>query len=461
MPVSRNASCPCGSGKKYKHCHGAADSEPGEASAVNPATAAQLSAAGDALNRGNLQRADLICRQLLEQVPGDPIANLLLGHVALRIGRPDLAVAHYEQTWSQSPRHPEAGAALARATAALEQMRGRTPGTAAQPHSAALAPAAQSRRFLVVKAWGCGFWSDVDHVAGQLLLAEMTGRIPVIHWGRNSLFSAPQTANAFELYFLPVSELTLDDVARDARTFFPSKWGRDNLLTENLDKWEGAGSRISGLYGLARDEDVIVSDFHTALFSLIPWIDRRSEYFGMTMEQIYRRIFATRLRLQPRLDEATDRFWNQTMADGQWLAVHVRGSDKALEVGGLADINASYYPRVDQFLEANPGLSIFLLTDSEYSLRDFKQRYGARLLHSDCTRTATTQGIHYAGHSGQRLAQEVILDTSLAARCEFFIGNGASNVSTTVGHLKNWAADRYVLLGPSLLSDLTRIMYLH
>ncbi|MHA1573581.1 MAG: SEC-C metal-binding domain-containing protein [Alphaproteobacteria bacterium] len=23
--VSRNASCPCGSGKKYKHCHGARD----------------------------------------------------------------------------------------------------------------------------------------------------------------------------------------------------------------------------------------------------------------------------------------------------------------------------------------------------------------------------------------------------------------------------------------------------
>jgi len=23
LPVSRNAPCPCGSGKKYKHCHGA------------------------------------------------------------------------------------------------------------------------------------------------------------------------------------------------------------------------------------------------------------------------------------------------------------------------------------------------------------------------------------------------------------------------------------------------------
>jgi preprotein translocase subunit SecA len=22
LPVSRNAPCPCGSGKKYKHCHG-------------------------------------------------------------------------------------------------------------------------------------------------------------------------------------------------------------------------------------------------------------------------------------------------------------------------------------------------------------------------------------------------------------------------------------------------------
>ncbi len=39
-----------------------------------------------------------------------------------------------------------------------------------------------SDRFLLIKSWGCGFWSDVDHVMGQLLVAEITNRIPVIYW---------------------------------------------------------------------------------------------------------------------------------------------------------------------------------------------------------------------------------------------------------------------------------------
>src|SRR5688572_25362986 len=34
---SRNAPCPCGSGRKYKHCHGAAANEPNLASSFPPA----------------------------------------------------------------------------------------------------------------------------------------------------------------------------------------------------------------------------------------------------------------------------------------------------------------------------------------------------------------------------------------------------------------------------------------
>ena len=45
------------------------------------------------------------------------------------------------------------------------------------------------QRFLLIKAWGFGFWSDVLHVLGGLMLAELTRRQPVVFWGSNSLYS--------------------------------------------------------------------------------------------------------------------------------------------------------------------------------------------------------------------------------------------------------------------------------
>ena len=40
-------------------------------------------------------------------------------------------------------------------------------------------------RYIVAREWGFGFWSDMGHILSVLLIAEITGRIPVIHWGNN------------------------------------------------------------------------------------------------------------------------------------------------------------------------------------------------------------------------------------------------------------------------------------
>jgi hypothetical protein len=74
----------------------------------------------------------------------------------------------------------------------------------------------ESNRFLLIKAWGCGFWSDVSHVAGQLLIAELTDRIPVIFWGTGSLYASenPLVKDAFIMYFLPVSNYSVYDSSR-------------------------------------------------------------------------------------------------------------------------------------------------------------------------------------------------------------------------------------------------------
>lgn len=76
-------------------------------------------------------------------------------------------------------------------------------------------------RFLLIKSWGCGFWSDVDHVMGQLLAAELTNRIPIVYWGPNSLYAGSFQSNAFELYFEPVSNYSIHDIAWAGYTYYP------------------------------------------------------------------------------------------------------------------------------------------------------------------------------------------------------------------------------------------------
>lgn len=57
--------------------------------------------------------------------------------------------------------------------------------------------------FFTIKAWGNRFWSDVSHFEGQLLIAELTNRIPIIYWGVDSVYASekPIIKDAFTMYF--------------------------------------------------------------------------------------------------------------------------------------------------------------------------------------------------------------------------------------------------------------------
>ena len=366
-----------------------------------------LSRAQGALTRGNLQLADMLCRQALASQPDDAQALVLQREVQAAVGP-------------------------------VQQHRG-------FPHT------------LLIKAWGYGFWSDLDHVLGSLLLAELTGRTPIVYWGSNSLFRSPDTDNAFEHYFRPVSPFTLDDLHTllpdDARVY-PAKWRRDNLRQEELLKWEGPGSRLSGMYLLHRDEELVVSDYHSKVNDLMRWIPPGSPWHGLNRHQIYRALVRKYLHLQPHMLQKLDALWQQHLASDQWLAVHVRGTDKVLEMNQLDALNQAYHGSIDKILSVNGHLRIFLLTDSQDVLADFQNRWKDRVFYLDCQRGQGIQGVHLEGHPGLTMGEQVLTDCYLAARCDMFLGNGASNVSTGIRHLKDWPAGSYFLLGQDFLGQI-------
>lgn len=303
-------------------------------------------------------------------------------------------------------------------------------------------------RFLVIKAWGYGFWSEGHHLAGQLLLAELTHRTPVILWGTNCLFRREGDVDASGHFFEGLSAAKLEDLPRSG-SLFPPKWTWDNLLEEDRCKWEGEHSRMAAQYLFARPEQVVVSDFYSTIASIRPWIGPSSRHFGKSDDEIYAEIFQSRLRPAAAIASRAEAFFEQRMRSRSWIGVHVRGSDKVLESPSLPRTNAAYFGIIDRIRGEHPGLGVLLLTDSLAAVEEYRGRYGQDLLFAEAIRAGGQVGVHLAGHDGVALGEEVFIDTLLALKCDFFLGNQTSNVSLAVASLRDWPEGRLQLLGES------------
>ena len=134
----------------------------------------------------------------MDITPGHPVALNILGINASLLGSHGAAISYSEQAYATDRTFEPARRNLAKA-------RGKSASTSCSHPGARNEP-----RFLLIKARGYGFWSDVSHVLGALLLAVMTGRIPVTYWGYNSRFTEGSGRDAFELYFKPVSEFAIE-----------------------------------------------------------------------------------------------------------------------------------------------------------------------------------------------------------------------------------------------------------
>jgi hypothetical protein len=296
-------------------------------------------------------------------------------------------------------------------------------------------------RFMLIKAWGCGFWSDVDHVMGQLLVAEITDRIPIVYWGTNSLYSDSLQTNAFDLYFEPVSGYTVHDVTKKNYTYYPPIWNADNVLVEDLDKVAWTYRNLGDM--MESSANVLVSDVHYFIRPIIPFIPMKHWAYGMTAHRIYRCLFDKYIRLKPDIEAEIQDFYDKNLKDGgPSLGVHIRGSDKVREVESLAYLNKRYHTAIKRCMDRFGIGKILLITDCDDILNEFLERYGSKVIFTDCRRGVAneTRNAPHLQEYGirRRKGIEIIKDTYLASKCDFFIGNGYSNVSYTVKRLKDW-----------------------
>ena len=56
-------------------------------------------------------------------------------------------------------------------------------------------------KFMLIREIGMGLWNEIHHVLTQLIIAEIMHRVPVIYWGKGSLYAPADGSNAFEQFF--------------------------------------------------------------------------------------------------------------------------------------------------------------------------------------------------------------------------------------------------------------------
>ena len=302
---------------------------------------------------------------------------------------------------------------------------------------------ATATRFLLIKAWGTGFWSEIMHLLGALLTAEITERIPVVLWGANSLFREPGLVDGYTQFFEPVSDTGLDDLPVAEGAIYPPKWTPANLGTENVGKHDGPYARLSGARFVGRPEPLAVIDHVTSTHLARHWIPPWHPLHGRSTAAVDRWISDKYLRPWPFLIEAAETFVRRRFGAGTpFTAVHLRGTDKGAEAPLLDALN---FHALD---EAGAAGDVFVLTDSVRWQREAAGRLGARAHFAPATRGTGDTGIHFERAAGPtQLGEEVLTDALIAARASHFVGNGWSSVSCGVRLLSNAAPESIRLLG--------------
>ncbi len=339
-------------------------------------------------------------------------------------------------------------------------------------------------RFLLIKTYSYMLWADIDHVLGQLLIAEITDRIPVVYWPTHHLNNGFVQTNGFELYFEPINSYTIFNLANPEYSYYPPIWDSDNLLIDDQTKDTWAFRNVGDILG--SKANVVVGDVYYNVYELIPFLKKNHTAYGMNVDQVYHYLYNKYIRVKADIDKEIQGYYNSWLKDGHpALAVHVRRSNenlvfdtrdadqfdnqywnkfyrntkneqyklkdrtiKYLNKGKYKEPNKVYHKEIRKYIDKYNIKKIFLLTDCQETIKEYKSLYGSHLIYTDCKRLTADEEPSNMENAmiKRRRGIEAIKDAYLAAKCDFFIGNDFSNLSHAVSRLKDWPAKNIKML---------------
>lgn len=333
-------------------------------------------------------------------------------------------------------------------------------------------------KFMIIKGYSHNIWLDIRQLLDQLVIAELSGRVPIVHWGSNSFYDGTIYNNAYNLYFEPITNYTIEDVMKPEYSFFPSTWNPENLLIPDPELTTLVDRNIGEI--IESQADVVVCDSYSHKMPILNYIGEDHPLYGMEARHIYRYLIKKYLKLKPDISQKISKFYyTHHLNDGPSLAVHVRG-EYALEdvfsryrkisyysqnkikntpvqntndtlllhqIHRLHKINKEVtsnkvYHKEIQFLLGRYGIrKLFLMTDSAKVIDEYKQIYGSILEYSEAPRLLDEDKMapYLETHMHRRRnGINALLDGYLASNCDFFLGDGHSDESHAVTYLKDW-----------------------
>ena len=303
---------------------------------------------------------------------------------------------------------------------------------------------------LLIKRWGAGFWSDVDMVVTYLLVAEVTKRTPVVHWGTAGPYANGHD-ETFELYFEPVSEINISELKG---SIYPKNWNENNILNELPFPHTNEIDEKYGMYHLCsekrnipssdrkfnylrrRQEDIVVA----YCWEYADRVIAQSKKSNRSVQDLRAETMRTKLKLRPELRKEILRYFDKEIHGREVLGVHMRGSDKVKENSDLHRQNKKALKIAMEWVERSENHYVYLATDSENYASRFKECLGAeRIIIRDCLRSDEEIPNFLKGSSnGYQNGYEIVLDTYIASMCREFVGNSTSNVANFVVAIGNF-----------------------
>ena len=381
-----------------------------------------LREARQAMESDNLGYAEALAQEIIAVAPEDGVAWAIRAHIAGLIGMEDKAVA-----WG---RKASANVLAGFDRPAHEKVRSLLAGAG---------PCPDEERFLLIKSLGFDLWTEIFHVLGGLLLAEITNRKPSVLWGPNTPFLSDGRKDAFSQFFNGIgSELLMFLRAAPVAEVFPRKWSAVGIdipaYERDTPPHEGGEGRMAAMWLLNRPERVVVSDYLVGVADLLAWIPDGHPFAGDTADGIIRHLVEKYLvpnwRIRDQVAEQIGR-----MQGRKTVAVHIRCAEIPEARDFLDRINSHYPAIVEQAVAKD--YAVWLMTDHQPYVDEYRSRFGEAIQCLETPRTWNKEDdVSAPGKNDpQRYAEDQITDVLVGASCDRFIGNGAYDPSCMVDFL--------------------------
>lgn len=178
-----------------------------------------------------------------------------------------------------------------------------------------------------------------------------------------------------------------------------------------LNVWEYYFNQPKQIYG--PKYEVFENGFEFQRSGVLDISNRSQSYEKAILEANL--LFTSRIGFSPAMISTITDTARQLELPEKYFSVHKRETDSQLHASEIITCD-HFFKEIETRLDNE---IIYLATDSEKALREFKFRYGSRLIHLETFRSKDNTGLHFlekAGASKAKVGSDAVLDAVFLSR---------------------------------------------